>query len=188
MPDRITLVIHFAESRPWVYSCQKCCSGSDEENLCRDGMRISADGCWKKTCHPNQNIFPLGKAELPSCSQFCWTSHPCPSIGDAQSRGVAGIEVLPEHHKPLKEHHLLVEEIWCCLWSKPAGTQGFPRGTRASVCVREWASSCTQCREHELKSDCKKRIIYLKKPRSLYQLTESLLKTSGCFNDPSVLF
>lgn len=60
MPDWITLVIRFTVSSPWIYSCQKCCSGWDE-NLCRWLVEENLSSA-------NQNIFPLGKAKLPSCS------------------------------------------------------------------------------------------------------------------------
>lgn len=122
-------------SHQWSISQRQVPGYINAKNAVADGMRISADGWWKKTCH-RQTRTPSHWGK-PNChpAQFCWTSHPCPGIGDAQPRGVAGVEVLPEHHKPLKEHRLLLEGIWCCLWSKPAGSQGFPKGPRAR-CVR----------------------------------------------------
>lgn len=154
-------------------------------------MRISVNCCWQKTCPQQNKRFRLwGKLSL---SYFCRISHPCPGIRDSWPRRVAGVEVLPEHPKPLKGHHFLVEGIRCCSCSKPAGAQGFPRGTRAGY-THPGADPHLHTVEGAgarvclWKNNNLKKKILNPKTRSLDQVTESLLETSGCFNDPSVLF
>lgn len=151
MPDWIPLVSHFTASSPWICSCQKCCRGRNE-NLC--GWLLE-----EKLSSAKQKNLPFGESWVTSCLRFCWTSHLCPSISVSQPRSVASTEVLPEHHKPLGEDHLLAEGMWCCLCSKPAGPWGFPGGTRAA-CAHPGTNPhlCTAC-EHELKSACKEIMI-----------------------------
>lgn len=115
----ITVVIHFTGANTWIYLCQKCCRRWNEK-FCELLLEENLSSTKEKS-------LSLGKVE----SYFVEFLTLVLALETHSQRCVAGTEVLPEHHKPLKGHHFLIKRIWYCLCSKPAGAQGVPRVTRA---------------------------------------------------------
>lgn len=101
------------------------------KNAVENGMRISVNCCWNKTCNQQNKWFCLwGKLIL---SYICRISHPYPAIRDSEPRCVAGIEVLPEHHKPLREASLSGKENLVLLVLQTSRSSRFSKSDQSWV-------------------------------------------------------